>query len=258
MGLSALAASASAGLFLDPAGGSALDFGDPDDGAAALPFWFEADYFGGPVPAPSYGAVTVSINGHLRFGEGSANDYDPTFLGSTGVNRVAPMWMDFNLGSGGQILAQIGAGDAYLAVSWLGMENLHHPGTFANFQAILFNTATVLNGVGFNAGDIVFSYGDISVYYAETFSPETTQTTVGLENGSGSFAAIPGHEMVTGWHSYDAFGDFPVGDDQYVLFRPDGAGYDVSIQTAAIPEPASFAALAGVLALGGALGRRRR
>ncbi len=224
-----------------------------------MPFWFEADYFGQPVAAPSFGAVTVSINGHLRFGDGSSNDYDPTFLGTTGVNRLAPMWMDFNLGGSGEILTQIGAGDAYLAVSWLNMENADHPGTQANFQAILFNTATTLNAISFEAGDIVFSYGEISIYYAETFgNPETTQTTVGLEDASASFAALPGHEMFTGWHSYDAFGDFPVGEDQYALFRPDGATYDVSIQRAAIPEPASFAALAGVLALGGALARRRR
>lgn len=252
--LAALAAPASASLFLDPAGGSALNFGDTDDGATGVPFWFDAGYFGQTVNDNA----TVSINGHLRFGNGSSGDYDPTFLGTTNVNRVAPMWMDFNLGSGGQIRTQIGAGDAYLAVSWLGMENSDHPGFHANFQAILFNTATVLNGVSFDAGDIVFSYGDIDIYYADPLSPETTQTMVGLENASGSLATLPGYEMPAGWHSYPALGDFPVGDDQYALFRPDGGTYDVSIQTAPIPEPASFAALAGALVLGGALTRRRR
>lgn len=255
LSLSVLSAPASAALFLDTTGASPLAFSDADDGAEQVPFWFDAGYFGQSV----LDNATISVNGHLRFGNGSSNDYDPTFLGTTAVNRVAPMWMDFNLGSGGQILTQTGAADAYLAVSWLNMENANHPGALANFQAILFNSATVLNGVSFQAGDIVFSYGDISIYYAETFgNPETTQTTVGLENASGAFATIPGHEMVTGWHSYEAFGDFPVGEDQYLLFRPDGGAYDVGIETAAIPEPSAFAALVGVFALSGACARRRR
>jgi hypothetical protein len=205
--------------------------------------------------------ATVSVNGHLRFGAGSPDDYAPNFLGATGVNRVAPMWMDFNLGTNGQILTQIGAGDAYLAVSWLNMENAYHPGAVANFQAILFNSATVLNGASFQAGDIVFSYGDISIYYADTFgSPETTQTTVGLENSAGNLAHLPGddYEGLLGWHSYDALGNFPVGDDQYVLFRPNGTSYAVTIQTSPIPEPSAFAALAGVTGLAFAAGRRRR
>jgi hypothetical protein len=262
LGVFASVAPSSASLFLDYSGGAAISFSDPDDGAQARGFWVEQGFFGQAIPAPSYGQVTVSVNGHLRIGDGSPNDYDPSPLGSTSVNRIAPMWMDFNLGEGGQIIESIGASDAYYAVTWLNMEKTGLSGYFANFQAIIFESATVLNDVQFSAGDIVFSYGDIGIYYAPE-APELTQTTIGLENAGGDYAALYRPDVLgdyNGVYAYPTFEeDFPVGENEYMLFRPDGNGnYNVTIETFAIPEPSAFTALAGGLVLASAVLRRRR
>lgn len=263
LGVFASVAPSSASLFLDySVGGVNLTsfFSGQTDGAVTRGFWVEGNFFGSPL---SNGFVTISENGHLRFGNGSSNDYDPTFLGTTGVNRIAPMWMDFNLGNGGQIIENIGALDSYYAVTWLNMEKSGISDNFANFQAIIFESATVMNGESFLAGDIVFSYGNIGIYYASA-DPELTQTTIGLESAGNKYAALYRPDLLgdySGVYSFETFEeDFPVGENEYMLFRPDGLGnYNVTIESfSAVPEPSAFATLAGSFALAGALLRRRR
>ncbi|MFH1497340.1 MAG: PEP-CTERM sorting domain-containing protein [Verrucomicrobiota bacterium] len=239
-----------AALFLDPAGGVAVVPDSADDGTAVALFW--SDSFFGSMASD---ITTISTNGFIRFGNGDGDgDYFLQPLGTNGVNRIAPMWMDFNLGESGQILTQFGADDAYLAVTWQNMENVDNPGAYATFQAILFNAATVLNGVSFGVGDIVFSYGDLGLYYADL------ETIIGLETAAGATAPFTNPDFVgapEGWHMYSALGDFPVGENEYVLFQADGNDYNVSIQSA-IPEPASAAAMLGGLALAAVALRRRR
>ncbi|MDP0500560.1 MAG: PEP-CTERM sorting domain-containing protein [Verrucomicrobiota bacterium JB022] len=253
--LCALASSASAALLLDPSAGTVrlsntVGDSNKDDGVYHSSYYLSDDFFGSPLMNPF---VTVSINGHIRFGNGDGDgDYFLQPLGNNAINRVAPMWADFNLGTSGQIVDEVGS--SYYAVSWLNLENAENPGTVANLQAIFIEGDTTLNGNAFQAGDIVFSYGEISIY------PAISEVIIGLESENGDTATLPGHEVYGGWHSYDVFGDFPVGENQYALFRPDGLGsYSVSIQDmAAIPEPATYAAVFGGLALAGAALRRRR
>lgn len=248
LGLAALAAPASASILLDYSGGTVIASptsgpGDKDDGVIFSSRALEGDFFGeeffNPFP-------TISINGHMYFGNGDGEgDYFLQPLGDTGVTRIAPMWADFTLGANGQIIED--SGSSYYAVTWLNMESGFHPGYFANFQAIFIESATTLAGINFNAGDIVFSYGDIGIY------EQIREVMIGLEEATGGVASVPGHEE--GWHSYGAFGDFEVGSDEYVLFRPNGAGaYNSSIVQ--VPEPSALAVAAGALLLASC--RRKR
>lgn len=251
LGLS-LTTAAHAGLFLDPTGGTVLiseetGDADKDDGIAWGSRPMSGSYFGqnfeGYTP-------TISINGHVNFvGDG---EYFNRPLGVTEVNRIAPLWQDFRLGESGQIIESSGAG--YYGITWSNVENVNNEGFFATFQAIFFETAITLNGFDFLTGDIVFSYGDFTADFIGD------EPTIGLENelgALGGIAPLPGTEDTDGVF-YEIYGDvLPRGVGEFVLFRPDGYGYDVSVQTSAIPEPSTFAGLAGVLALAAATLRRR-
>ena len=256
LGCTAFAAPASAAILLDYSGGTVVASpttgpGNKDDGVIFSSHNLQGDFFGEElfIPFP-----TISINGHIYFGNGDGEgDYllrplgDTPPFGPSGITRIAPMWADFNLGTNGRIIEDSGSG--YYAVTWLNMETSLHPGYFANFQAIFIESATTLAGINFNAGDIVFSYGDIGIYQ------EILEVIVGLEESSGGVAAIPGHQGEGGWHSHATTGDFGVGSDEYVLFRPDGAGaYNSSIVQ--VPEPSALAVAAGAVLLAGL--RRKR
>lgn len=256
LSFTAIAAPVSAAILLDYSGGTVLATpttgpADKDDGVIFSSHNLQGDFFGEEFFFPF---PTISINGHMYFGNGDGqDDYSLRPLGDTGpfgpsgITRIAPMWADFNLGANGRIIEDSGSG--YYAVTWLNMENSLHPGYFANFQAIFIESATTLAGIGFNAGDIVFSYGDIGIY------EEILEVIVGLEESSGGVAAIPGRQSEGGWHSHAAIGDFEVGSDEYVLFRPDGAGaYNSSILQ--VPEPSALAVAAGAVLLAGL--RRKR
>lgn len=247
-----LASVAHADLLLDPSSGTvrlSAQVGDSnkDDGVYGSSHPTDGQFFGTYTLFPF---ATVSVNGHLLFGPGDGvGDWFLQPLGNNYISRVAPLWGDFVLGANGRIVEEVGSG--YYVVTWLDMENIYAPGATATFQAIIVEQNSQLRGIDFLAGDIIFSYGDISLYSA---MPELI---IGLENELGSFAALPGHGLYGGVHSQDLFGDFPVGDNEYVLFRPDGAGnYDVSIE--AVPEPSTYAAIAGLLCLAAAGVCRRR
>lgn len=239
LGSAGLIGSASAALVLDPSDGiviasSSVGGADKDDGSIQGSRDLSASFFG---HALAEATPTISLNGQIYFGNGDGNgDYFIRPMGETGMTRIAPMWIDFMLGANGQVVESDGG--SYFAVTWLNMENSLHPGYFANFQAIFFEADTTLNGIDFLSGEIVFSYDDVSLY------PEISELIVGLEDADGTIATLPGHEPFGGWHSSGAFGDFPVADDEYALFSPNGTGgYEVNIL--AVPEPSVLVSVAG-------------
>lgn len=257
LGALALVSSASAALLLDYTDGIVLASAsegpsDKNDGAIPLAGYLTAPFFGGSLPT-----ANVSLNGHIYFGAGDGvGDYSPVPFNSpdfdaADITRISPMWTDMSIGSASQVLLSADSGSSYTAVTWVNMEGIDgNEGFSATFQAIYFNSSFTLNGISFNAGDIAFSYGDITGYDIPI------DIMIGLDEGVGAFATLPGYEMLEGWAaSYEDGMPFPVGADEYVLFRANGSdNYDVSLE--AIPEPsATAAALLGGLLL---IGRRRR
>jgi len=252
IGILGISSSARAAFLLDPSGGTVLlspstgDL-DKDDGVAHGTHGFNGSFFG---YALNEITPLISVNGFLSFGSSDEDgDRLVALLGSVeDRSRIVPMWQNFKLGTAGQVVESIGS--TYYAVSWQNLEADTYPG-YANFQAIFFEGATTISGNNFLAGDIVFSYGDISIYW------EINEVVIGLED-YGSVATLPGVESLGGYYSSEVYIDFPVGANQYLLFRPDGYDYDSSIVTA-IPEPSTNVLLAtcGLMLLGGVLWRRR-
>lgn len=235
------ASPASAALLLDHSGGAVLgsaSFGDSnkDDGLGQSAESFDAPFFGAPLANPF---PQISFNGHIYFGNGDGEgDYAAVPFGTSPVIRISPMWTDLAIGATSQVVQTVGSASAYNAITWVNMEGgVGNEGFLATFQAIYFNTATTIGGLSFVAGDIVFSYGDL-----ENFQTPA-DVMIGLDGGDEGFATLPGYEMTEGWASYGGYGDFPVGENEYVRFRPNGNGYDVTIQ--AIPEPSGVMLLAG-------------
>lgn len=259
LGALALVSSASATLLVDPTGGEILassSVGDPDkdDGFAQTPHYLDAPFFGQALQFPF---PNISFNGYLYFGAGDSDGgFATTTFGNSTVTRISPLWTNLTLGATSQVIQTTGpigldgfTAD-YNAITWVNMQGgLGNEGFSATFQAIYFNAATILSGISFAAGDIAFSYGDIANF------DELADVIIGLDQGAGGSATLPGYEPMEGWA---AIGSVPTGADEYVHFRPDGSGsYDVTIESiGTIPEPsATAAALLGGLLL---IGRRRR
>lgn len=248
LGALTLVSSASAALLLDPTGATVLASSstgpsDKDDGIATTPESFDASFFGAALVNPF---PNISLNGHIYFGSGDGSgDYNPVAFGTSPITRISPMWTDMLLGPSSEVLQNVGSGSSYTAVTWMNMQGgIGNEGFVATFQAIYFNAAATINGVSFLAGDIAFSYGDIQNF------DTPADILIGLDQGVGAFATLPGYEMTEGWSSHAGYGDLPVGANEYVLFRPDGSGYNVSLE--AIPEPSATAAalLGGLLLIG--------
>lgn len=243
---------APAALLLNPAGGTvrvSADTGvtDKDDGAFAGAYvFFGTDFFGEDLVNP---APTVSINGFIRFDGGDG--FGDSFLrplGASGATRISPMWHDFTVGAGGEVIEHAAEDFSYYGVTWSNMESTLHPGGFATFQAIFFESATTIQGNSFLPGDIAFSYGDLGFY------DMSDDAIVGLEN-DGAISTLSTFVPTNGAASKNYYGDFPVGESQYIRFRPDGAGgYEVSLQS--IPEPG--VALLGAIGVLGWFRRNRR
>lgn len=192
-------------------------------------------FFGSSLP---FTAPTISLNGSLHYGGTGISDSVLTELGTHSFNRIAPMWMDLQIGASGRISETIADGYEYYAVTWENMESVTGPGNYATFQAIFFESAITLHGIAFNAGDIAFAYGDLG---ADQASVEGYN--VGIEK-VGAFATYAAAVPSSGFGLQGLTPDFPVGAGEYIHFRPNGTGnYTTTIE--AIPEPSS-ALLGGV------------
>lgn len=202
-------------------------------------------FFGSSLPLQQ---PTISLNGSLHYGGTGIDDSVMTQLGSHSFNRIAPMWMDLQIGASGRISETIADGMEYYAVTWENMESATAPGNYATFQAIFFESAITLHGIAFNAGDIAFAYGDLGAHQASVEG-----YNVGIER-AGAFATYAEAVPSSGFGLQGLTPDFPVGAGEYIHFRPNGTGnYTTTIE--AIPEPTSAAlGLAGGLLL---LRRRR-
>jgi hypothetical protein len=248
LALLAVAQPASAALLLQPGDGAVRYDGSTGgldaDGAfnGAYVFW-DAPFFSTTVQAP-----TVSVNGFIRFGDGDGSgDYNLYPLNTIATTMIAPMWHDFQLGTSGQIIEHADPNFLFYGVTWNNVESESHPGYFATFQAIFFEENATIQGNDFLAGDIAFSYGDLGFY------PVSDDAILGIHH-NGDYATLDEMVPYAGTINQDMIGDFPVGADEYILFRRNGlGGYDVSIQP--IPEP-STSLLAPVASL--ALLRRKR
>lgn len=190
---------------------------------------------------------TISLNGSFHYGGTGIDDSVMTQLGTHSFNRIAPMWMDLQIGASGRIFETIAAGYEYYAVTWENMESATAPGNYSTFQAIFFESAITLHGIAFNAGDIAFAYGDLGAHQVAADG-----YNVGIET-IGAYSTYADAVPTSGWGLQGLTPDFPVGAGEYIHFRSDGTGnYTTTIDP--IPEPTS----AALGLVGGFLLLRRR
>ena len=198
--------------------------------------------------------VSVGVNGNLNFSDDfhSSNTSLPG-----GVLRISPLWSDLVLyaGHGGSIVSYESPG-AYLAVNWNGINSLDQsPGaSTATFQAVIFGGNVSVNGASFAFGDIVFSYDSVGI---PLDSGNSFGATVGINVGDGTYSPVPG--TTDGLVSNAAKGALLPTDNHYILFHPNASGgYVASVQTTAVPEPAEYAAVAGLALVAFGTWRRTR
>ena len=249
--LAATLSQLSAGVFLTtgqlPTGTVRFDdHSEWDDEVASV----ATSVFGG-----SPATVSVAVNGNLNFSD--AGNFHNTSLPGV-VQRISPLWTDLFLyaGHGGSIVSYDSPG-AYLAVNWNGLNSvLQAPGApTATFQAVIFGGNFSVNGASFAFGDIVFSYDSVGI---PLDSGNPFGATVGINVGDGTYSPVPG--TTDGLVSNAAKGALLPTDNHYILFHPNASGgYVASVQTTAVPEPAEYAAVAGLaLVAFGAWRRTRR
>lgn len=250
--LAATLSQLSAGVFLTtgqlPTGTVLFnDSNEEDDSVASV----ATSVFGG-----SPATVTVSVNANLNF----SNDYAYNNVSLPGgVQRISPLWSDLYLpmGHGGSIVSYESPG-AYLAVNWNGLNSFDQSSSAptATFQAVIFGGNVSVNGASFAFGDIVFSYD--SVGNSLDSNVHIFASTVGINVGNGQYSPVPG--TTDGLVTDATKGALLPTDNHYILFHPNGSGgYVASVQTTAVPEPAEYAAVAGLaLVAFGAWRRTRR
>lgn len=245
----ALAAVASrAEVLINPVGGTVL-FGDSqnwDDSVVNRNIGFTLDFFGAGSTA-----LDVSTNGNLNFN--SSASFNNESLPNASSSMIAALWDDLYIfASSGQSIVEKTDPGTYYSVTW-NVAQFTDPSQLYRFQAALFGASTTINGSPFLPNDIVFSYDLIPVSFRDG------SATVGLNQGNGiDFASPPG--VADGIITNSNASLLPTGLGTYLLFRPNGSGYDVSVGSAPVPE-IDPAGLGSVLALvTGALGllERRR
>jgi hypothetical protein len=236
-GLLASVSSAQAVLLVDPTSGisniTASSTVGPSnkDEAHYQAMWAPlGSFFGSSL---SMSPPTISLNGSLHYGGAGIDDSVVTQLGTHSFNRIAPMWMDLQIGASGRISETIADGWEYYAVTWENMESATTPGNYSTFQAIFFESAITLHGIAFSAGDIAFAYGALGAHLVSVEG-----YNVGIET-TGAFSTHPDAVPTSGW-GLTGMTTFPVDAGEYIHFRPNGTGnYTTTIE--AIPEPGSAA-----------------
>lgn len=249
LAVSSTLSTASAALLLDPATGSVLTFTTDlnEDGSVSGSRGLNGNFFGFDVTGVT---PTINLDGYISLG-GPEPRMSPLLLGDTPADRIAPLWFDFGVGGSTQILEH--STSSYYGITWQNLTVPGQDGELVSFQATFFEGTTSLHGKTFLAGDVVFTYGDLSFYQS------VNEVVIGMEELTGEYvgletSAFPSSDL-RGWHSSGNTGDIPVGANEFVLFRPDGAGnYSVSVDV--IPEPSVTLWLASGVFL--ACKRRRR
>jgi hypothetical protein len=281
-GVAAMAGVAKADLIFDrPPGtfdGGQNGYGNGDDNVntAPLPSGKTFDFYPEANGAGTgYNQVRISSNGVFELGSTSLGGGD--YGGSGWQNRtrrqISPFWADLNTK-----VNNFSAGGVFAGTSQIGTTTYSNAFTLSapaclaygpvngfnaefGFQVALFlgnQSVTLPQSRG--GGSFNFQQGDIAFSYVFYIANRSLGAAIGVSKGDGTFKAVPGVTsspfLLTSLAQLQStiLGNDP---NAFVLFRWNaGTGnYDASIETFAIPEPASAGVL-GLAALG--LGRRRR
>jgi hypothetical protein len=245
-----LAKTASAGFLVNPTGGTNLASpnlfsqtsggatGELDNGAVSRALGFTFPLFG-----TNISTVFVSINGSLTNTFNTSN-LDVTWGSSPGgTNRIAPAWDDYKLVGPDRIVEQKTAD--YYSMTW--EVSTFGAGAKMKQQALLIGSGVTIQGFPFIAGDIAFSYNGMGA------PTDSSGATIGVRQTNTNFAVpcSPGTPCtavgVDAGGRITSYADpvFSAAGSQFLLFRPNGTSYDVSLQStvAAIPEPGTLAFL---------------
>lgn len=231
---------ASAGLLVNPAGGSSLGFTSLDDDTQVT------RNLGGTfnLYGTNITSLNVALDGFLGtknvdglFSDRNLHDLAAMRDGSV----IAPFYDHLAFGAGSSITDRMVA-NTYYAITYQSIYNFHDlsAGATSDFQAVLFMADTTIGSFQFHARDVAFSYGNLASTPDGTFTvgvadPNTRTGTPGsLDGPLSDFSSLP-----TG--------------SQFFLYRPTGPGesdFKSSVQSTDAPEPATvLLAGLGIVAL---------
>jgi autotransporter-associated beta strand protein len=195
-------------------------------------------------------AGTLLINNTLGSGTGS---------GTVSIAAGATLGGTGTISGATTVLGNLNAGDGGSTTETLAFGNTLD---LTNAQTTTFNVAGLTRGSGYDGIDVtslLTSGGALVVNFSSALLPASGTTTFDLfalnggETGTFSSVSIAGSYTATLTQSSDVWtgGDSAIG---YVFTESTG---DLVV-TSAIPEPSTYAAIFGGLALAGAVARRRR
>ncbi len=211
-------------------------------------------------------SFSISDNGNINFT--SNTDFFTPPLGTDGIARLSPLWDDY-------LMLQTPAGTidnrvsieqiagAYVNVTWQNMRlftesNLGQPFpvTTRSTQLSWFQSDQQVRGFAFQADDIAFSY--IPHRLGTSDFGANLYATVGLDSGTGRFAALPGTAagQVTAQNSVL----LPSQPNQFLLFRWNSTlgNYTASIESfTAVPDSRFAIWVVAAAGLAIRLGQRR-